>query len=458
MIDLLYRHAIIPAFETVVKRRRTLAYWRELEQNQWWSVGQLEELQFQSLQRLLEHCQQHSSYFQKLWRACGLEPSQLQTLADFTAWPITNRDTMRDSAQEIRCIATDIGLVRKSTGGSSGSPLHFVLDRAADDRRCGATLRGYSWAGALPGTRQTHLWGTTLGKQNHWWKLKEHLYNRYLYRRDMINSFNVYEHDTPQLVGRINSFRPRVLVAYTNPLYSLARAIAEQGLRVHSPQSIVVGAEKLHDYQRQTIESTFQAPVFETYGSREFSLIGAECDRHRGLHMSMENLLIEVLNEDGTPTPSGHEGNIVITDLFNLAMPFVRYEIGDRAIAGFEQCVCGRNLPLLRKVTGRQLDLITTVDGQRLAGEFFPHVMKDFRSVRQFQVLQRELDSIEIKLVVDQHWTSHALEALRGTIQSTVGGSTHLHFVEVPHIPLTPAGKFRVVIGLPKQVNSARNI
>src|SRR6185437_4278751 len=135
---------------------------------------------------------------------------------------------------------------------------------------------------------------------------------------------------------------PDVIVAYTNPLDSFASMLRERGWRPFSPRAIVVGAEKLHDFQRRRIEEVFGAPVFETYGSREFMLIGAECDRHRGLHLTAENLLVEVLDDDGQPTPPGEEGDVVITDLYNYGMPFVRYANGDRGVAGFEGCACGR--------------------------------------------------------------------------------------------------------------------
>src|SRR5690606_25431630 len=144
------------------------------------------------------------------------------------------------------------------------------------------------------------------------------------------------------------------------------------------PRSVIVGAEKLYPFQRKLIEEAFAAPVFETYGSREFMLIAAECDRHEGLHLTSEHLLVEILDEDGRPTPAGEAGNVVITDLYNFGMPFIRYANGDRAIAGWSKCSCGRGLPLLRQVTGRRLDVLHSPDGRRIPGEFFPHCLKDF--------------------------------------------------------------------------------
>ena len=128
------------------------------------------------------------------------------------------------------------------------------------------------------GTRQWHLWGggwraDVTGNMLH---IKDALYHR-LYRRQMISSFAMSDARIPWYFDQLNRAKPHSIVAYTNPLYSLARAFEDQGLRPWSPQSIIVGAEKLHDFQRALIERVFRAPVYETYGSREFMLIGSEC-------------------------------------------------------------------------------------------------------------------------------------------------------------------------------------
>jgi phenylacetate-CoA ligase len=190
----------------------------------------------------------------------------------------------------------------------------------------------------------------------------------------------------------------------------------------------------------------FHAPVFETYGSREFMLIGAECDQHAGLHLSLENLLVEIVDDDGRPTPAGQEGNVVITDLFNYGMPFVRYVNGDRAVAGFPLCPCGRGLPLLTKVVGRQLDTLTMPDGRKVPGEFFPHLIKEFPCVRRFQVVQDAVDRITLKLVVDGGLTLAERESLLHEIRRGTGSAVQIQLDLVNDIPLTKAGKHRVVV------------
>src|SRR5262249_32041758 len=151
----------------------------------------------------------------------------------------------------------------------SGVPLQFYLNQDSNDRRMAAWHRGYSWAGAEPGTRQAYLWGVPLGDRPWRSRCKDYLYLQWLYRRRMLNTFDLNDKTMPEYLRRYNRYQPDALVAYTNPLYSFARWLDERNLVPFSPRSVLVGAEKLHPFQRELIERVFRAPVFETYGSRE---------------------------------------------------------------------------------------------------------------------------------------------------------------------------------------------
>ena len=445
MIDLFYRHLLIRAFESGIKRRKTFAYWRQLEHSQWLGLNELRRVQLTALNKLLVHASTSCPYYRDDWQSLRLDPQDVRSIADFQQWPVIDRETIRENRGQMRPDSSRMRLMKKSTGGSSGVPLEFDLNADSNDRRMAAWHRGYGWAGAAPGTRQWHLWGGAMGSPSRVKRAKDALYHR-LYRRSMASSFGLSEARLPWYLEHLNRCRPQSIVAYTNPLYFFASALEERGLVPYSPESIVVGAEKLHEFQRETIERVFQAPVFETYGSREFMLIGGECDQHSGLHLTMENLLIEILDDEGQPTQDGEEGNVIVTDLTNYGMPFVRYANGDRAIAGSEKCPCGRGLPLLKKVVGRRLDLLETADGRRIPGEFFPHLMKEYAAIRRFQIVQEDLQSIQVRLVVGADWNSASRQSLEQQIRGVAGDAVELDIQVVDDIPLTPAGKLQVVV------------
>jgi phenylacetate-CoA ligase len=447
MLHFLHRCVLLPAFESGLKRRKTFRYWKELERSQWLPVEELERMQLEALKRLVRHAFSHCPYYRESWTERGLDPNSLQSLVDFQRWPVTDRDGVRQNRLQMRSQASGIRLLTKSTGGSTGAPLEFDFDTDSHDRRFAAWHRGYDWAGAGPGTKQFYFWGGRIGRQSFWRRWKESLYQR-LNRRLVVSPFDFREEHVADLLERYNRYRPDVLVAYTNPLYVWARVLEERVLKPVTPRAIVVGAEKLHVFQRQLIERVFQAPVFETYGTREFMLLGAECDRHEGLHLTMENTLLEVLDDQGRPTPLGEEGNVVVTDLTNYGMPFIRYANGDRALAGWGACSCGRGLPLLKQVVGRRLDVLQTPDGRLVAGEFFPHLLKEFPAVRQFQVIQAAANRIQLRVVLIGPWADADQQQLSREVGKVLGPAIRFEFLPVEDIPLTLDGKFRVVVGL----------
>lgn len=444
-IEALYRHIVLPAYESVYQRRKTLRYWRQLERSQWLEPEELEQRQFAALQQLLQYASEHCPYYRRQWQEAGLRVGDVQSPADFCHWPVLDKPQIREHRLAMRSERPGGPLISKATGGSTGVPVHFDLDLGSYERRNAATLRGYGWAGASLGTKQFYLWGVPL-QQLPWRKVwKDRLYNL-IQRRRVVNSFALSEDTVPQILAELNRYRPDVVVAYTGPLYQFARSLAERNLRPYSPRSLVVGAEQLYGFQRELIESVFGAPVFETYGSREFMLIGAECSEHRGLHLTTEHLYVEILDDNGQPTAPGQVGNVVISDLYNYGMPFIRYAIGDRAVAGFARCACGRGLPLLREVSGRRLDSLRTPDGRQVPGEFFPHLMKDYTAIRQFQVVQTALDRLELRVVLAPTWTAAEQQQVLEQVTRTMGPQVSVQWQAVPAIELTPAGKHRVVV------------
>lgn len=437
---------ILNFHDKVIKHRKMFDYRFSLEKSQWWKPEALRQHQLDSVKSLLTHAVDHVPYWQDTFKRLGLSISDINTLDDIRKLPIIDKSDIRAHKEAMIAINWRGKTWTKSTGGSTGVPLELDYTPESYDWRVACSKRGYSWAcGCEDGKKQAYIWGVGLGKQSPLKRFKENLHHSLLRQQ----YFNCFDFNTQQMMfclKSLNSFKPEYIIGYTNPLYEFSKFVKENGGLKFRPKAVISAAEKLHPFQRGLIEEAFKCPAFNTYGSREFMLIAAECDKHEGLHVSMENLVVEIIKDDGTPAKPGEMGDVVVTDLHNYGMPFIRYRIGDMAIASDHKCSCGRGLMLLRDVVGRSLDIIKTPDGKNVPGEFFPHLMKEFKGIERFQVIQDKLDHLQVKVVKNDKFSESEFNFMRSEISKVVGVMVNVDFVFVDNIPLTKTGKFRVTI------------
>lgn len=438
----LYRRVLWPAYE-FSHGRATPNLLRAAQAAQWKTLEELQVLQWKELQKLLQHACEMSSWHKARFDSLGANPQDIRSIDDFRKLPKMTREEINQNREHILSKSYRGRAYLHRTGGSTGTPLHFYVNRTSYEWRVAMTMRGYGWADCRDGERQFYVWGEPIQRQPLVKRLKGSLHNVFL-RRMIFSSFRFDKSRIQDCVRRINAFRPRTLVGYTNALYALAQFLLEHPQVFSSPQAIITGAEGVNEMQREVIEKALGAPLFSSYGSREFMLIGMECSERNGFHLSADNLLVEVVT--GNRPVVGEVGTILVTDLHNLAFPFIRYEIGDLGIVARHGCRCGRSLPLLAKIVGRKLDVIRTPEGGIVPGEFFPHLMKEFQSVKQFQVVQNRVDSLQVKVVWRNGHPEGELKRIEKLIQEKLGSRVRLHLNIVPEIPLTPSGKFRVTV------------
>lgn len=451
----LFGSLLFPAYERWVKGQPTGRMLAEYERNQWLPREALRALAAEKLAALVAFAWREVPHLERKWRAAGVEAPEDVTLESLTALPLADKDEIRDNYQDSIAESFRGKTMSKATGGSTGVPFRFEFTAESDARRNAVMWRGYRWAGADLGRRTLFLWGTGADPGTAA-GLKERLYHR-VYNRRMLNSFELSTENVGDYLAEIDAWRPQVLVGYVTPLYEVAQWILARraGAGRHErtagdpgiarPRSLVTGAEPLFEFQRETIEAAFGAPVFNTYGCREFMLVASECEARQGLHVNADHLVVETVDDDGRPV-RGEPGHVVVTDLHNYGMPFVRYRNGDMATLGERVCECGRSLPIMESVDGRRLDAIKTRSGRRLPGEFFPHMFKDYAEVRQFQVVQESLDELVVKLVTDAPEPQALAERLAAMVREALHGEIAVRMELAEDIPLTESGKRRVTI------------
>lgn len=442
----IYRHLLWPLWEAA-RGRPTKARLAYLERSQFRPPEELEALQIGKLRRLLVYAATRSPFYRRRFDAAGFDPARLRSLDDLERLPLLSREEAQRSQAEM--VVPGIRLLEKSTSGTTGQPFRFRYSPDSEVWRQATKLRAYGWAGAVPGARTVHFWGPAAVPPDRKKALKIAL-DRALRRELYLDCARQGEADLRAAVDALRRLRPACLVGFTQATVQLGRFILRHGLRSWPPMRVICGAERLFPQDRPVLEAAFGAPgsVFETYGCREFMLIASECEAHQGLHLSMENLVVEIVDERGRRLPDGEVGQVVVTDLHNFGMPLIRYVTSDLAAAmpSSARCACGRGLRRLSHLEGRQQDLLRGRDGRGIPGLVFNAVIAGLGGkVDQFQAVQRRDGRIDLLLVPGPDYDERVVEGLRHRLAPYLG-DLPLHVDVVGAIPPLPSGKRRHVV------------
>jgi phenylacetate-CoA ligase len=437
----LYRGLILPALDACL-RTRVGPRLREYERSQWLPAAELARRQDAALARLVDHAYRSVPYYRRVMEERGLAPADVRTVADLVKLPILTRADIRaaGTALHSRDLRT-LRAKRNSTGGTTGEPLQYLSDWDAWSADWACLYRGWGFAGHRLGDRLATLAGSSLVPEARA-GLRQRLRNR-LERNLPLSVTSLTPELARRYAERLAAWRPRVLRGYPTALYVFARHVTELGLRPPPLTAVLTTAEMLQPQHRAVIEAALQAPVYDGYGCRDGGANAMECDRHTGLHLAVERAVYEFLDDEGRP---GRSGRIVLTDLHNHAMPFIRYEVGDRGVLADAPCPCGRGLPLLARLEGRTTDVLSFAGGVTLSG---PAATLMFRETGflQYQLRQTARDRLELLYVPGAEDSSAGdLERVLGMLRAQVGAAVTVAARAVADIPPTRAGKRRFIV------------
>lgn len=442
----LFQHAIFPIWESKLKKRPTLSILRELEKTQWLSLPELKALQLKEFRRLVRHAYDHVPYYREAFERAGI-PREIESLEVLPKMPLLSREIAQREHSRLMSTRAPFPEVKKSTSGSTGQAFSFGYDLGSEYWRQAIKFRGYGWAGYSLGRQTIHLWG--IGKPPPWRQKMKIDVDRALKREHYVDCTRRGDADHEKVVTLIKTLKPHAIVGYASAAVELAAYVNRKGVRDWGPISVICGADKLFPHDRETLQKAFGKKVFETYGSRETMLVATECEAHAGLHVSSENILVEVVVREGDrvrQAAPGEVGEIVVTDLHNYGMPFIRYLNGDLgALAPDEKCACGRELPRLVSIDGRVAETLRDGKGGKVGGLIFSVCMVQVAStVRHFQVVQHKDDSVTVRIVRADGYTDETERGLLEVYRRYL--SVPIRFEYPAEIPLTLAGKRKVIV------------
>ena len=419
---------------------RTWQVLREIEAAPRLSRVEIDRRQLERVRELLRHAEQHVPYYRELFRNIGVSSRDIRSLHDFAQLPVLTKTIIRERGADL--VRDDVpreSLLEHHSGGSTGVPLTFFRDREYVDASEAGTYRNLRQAGWHPGDMVAFFWGWNDRLER--MSTVEFEVRQRMRRAYQFDPFQAGPVAFQAWIRKWRSIEPVVALGYASTIARFADHLERAQIRVRPLRGVFTTAEKLHAPQREVIERVFGCRVFDCYGSSEVQNIAAECD-HGRMHINADFVVLETEAGTRAATPSP----LIVTSLWNRAMPFIRYRNEDVGAVLPGTCDCGNQFPLMSLAVGRVSDNFVLPCGRVVHGEYFTHLMYGAEDIESFQFHQLTEDHIVLR-VVPVGRPSAGLEAsLRRTVAAVEALTERpltVEIREVAGIALSDAGKHR---------------
>jgi phenylacetate-CoA ligase len=407
-----------------------LNYMRNLRESESLSIDRLRKIQWLKLKKIIDHSYNTVPFYRARMDSIGIRPDDIQTSNDFLQFPrLTKKDLQERQKDLLSNRYSAASLVESWSGGSTGEPVRFCLDR----RRIRWATTDEIWADEFSGWKIgepiARLWGAPL-------TTAQVPFYRQLVRRHVLNPgflVDAYElkHSTfMNFVSQYSRCRPTLIVGYSSALRELSLFILSEGLNLRPPKAIISSAELLDQNTKALIEEAFRCEVLDRYGSREMGLTASQCLKGQRYHVNMLRIYLELVDAKGATA--------------NPNVPLIRYEIGDRAKSSPSNgCECGRNFESLATIEGRTIDFLITSEGKKIHGLYFNLLILKFPEITQYRLVQESINSLQLQIVENNTITDKELNKLTSSVKIMIGENAHVRVERVKNIPKSKSGKLR---------------
>lgn len=426
-----------------LKSHDSLRIRKEMERTQWLSRQKIVQLQILRLKAFLTDVEKNVPYYRGIFKECEFSPHEITSISDLRRLPFLTKTEIRQNRDRLQ--AEDAkGLARCNTGGSSGEPLIFYLGNQRVSHDVAAKWRATRWWGVDIGDPETVVWGSPieLGAQDRMREIRDRLF-----RTQLLTAFDMSDSKLDCFLESIRNKRPSMLFGYPSAIAHIAAHANKKNVSMDKLgiKVVFVTAERLYDYQRDQIEHTFGCPVANGYGGRDSGFIAHECPEG-GMHITAEDIIVEIVDKAGGVLPPGKAGEVVVTHLATRDFPFIRYRTGDVAVLDEDICGCGRGLPLLKDIQGRTTDFVIAQNGTVLHGLALIYVLRDLPGIEAFKIIQESLDKTRVQIVKGDGFLEDAESVIRKGFKERLGAAVCVEVEYCNEIPKEKSGKFRYVV------------
>ena len=396
------------------------------------------DLQLQELRKLLTHAKKNSTFYRNLYQ--GIDVDDVKTVDDLKTFPILEKETLRENMEDVYTVQRK-NAIEKCTGGTTGKSLSVLFTPRdiqhrsayldAFKARClispfGEKIATFSGRGIVEGIFQR-------GKKTFWRENSA-------YKQRLYSTFHLLDENIPFYVDDLNSYAPDIINGFVSAIYQVAQYILKNKLGIKfRPKAIFTTSETLLPFHRSAIETAFGARVYNQYASAEGAPFITECI-NGNLHYNLDTGVIETQDLGNGP-------EILVTSFTTYGTPLIRYRIGDSVSFKSGSCLCGSCHPLVEAIEGRKVDYLYSKDHGKVSLSHLADVIKDVPGcIKEMQFIQKNLDSITIKIVVDDDiFNDHVTNNIYDSMSYRFGDSTKFVLEFVESISREPSGKYSLI-------------
>ena len=358
--------------------------------------------------------------------------------------PFLDSETLRQDPESLVSNVVDTDdCIALSTSGTTGTPKITYHDKPSHIKYWAVMNRFWSWGGCRYGDRRASFTGNKIVPANQF----QGPYGRHdrANNRLLLSSYHLGDETVDAYLDEIEEFEPEFIDGYPSSIRYCAQRAIETDRDIKIPACFPT-AEMLREEDRAIIEEGLSTKVYNQYGSTEGAAIVTECSGGQ-MHVNPEIGIIEVLDEKGESVSEGEVGEIVLTALNNRAMPLIRYRIGDmgRGPPVYRECKCGREMPIIEEIIGRQDEVVITKDGRRVPMLSY-NVFKYTESVSESRIIQESVNEFVLQIVPDDGYTDEQAHIAIKKLKDRVGEDITVKVQVLDSIPRTEAGKYRAVV------------
>lgn len=439
----LANHIALP-LQDLVNHTSVLKTRDHLLKSQYWPAEKMEEYQLKKVRALVAHAGKNVKYYRDLFTKEDIHVEDIRSLEDFRKIPVLTKETALREHKNL--IADNIRrghVTHGSTGGTTGTPLPLLWDSGDRSFSWGAYYRWYNWMGLTPGDSMAKLWGAKKVLEDSASARLRNTLKDYYYNRTTLNSFNLNKQTVFRYIDKLNSFKPKFVRGYLSALMELSRLIEKEEITLSFiPKALSTTTETVLPVYRKYLREIWQAELFDQYGCGECNSMAFECSAHDGMHIASEHVYLE--------KPEDHHNEsvpVILTNLDNYAMPFIRYMNGDEVVFADKMCSCGVKLPMINQVTGRAADYIILADNSKVHGVFFTDILNELPDfnisyAKRFQVVQDKPGTIQFLMEADETPPKEFIENLKKAFSRFF---THSEIIIKGKLQSEPSGKFRYI-------------